>query len=279
MATSTLRSAGLVAVGVVIGLVVFAMLIDPPSADPVPAPSTDTDIRGDEPSPAAEVETDPDVLTAPPPLDASAPAGTPRYSLEDAAARGLIEYEIEGTGASSGESLTFAVRRLSDSDIDVYIVPGTVLMPSSSGAQRMVAWNVVRGIVVNENETTRDLGTVTSIYLPDTSLRLYTVEAYCLDFDLENPADTDRFEPVLANVVPAQPIAAAVEPDVRAAQLMRRGKDAGLSFRGIQVAIWADRNHKTKEEIAAKFSVEDQEMNDAFQMLLNTPPPKQKQRR
>lgn len=226
-------------------------------------------------TPVSDIETDPDVLTAPPPMDAAAPEGTPRYALEDAAARGLVEYEVHGTGASSGDSLLLGIRRLSDSDIDVYIVPGTVFVSGNSEVQTMVAWNV-SGVVASDSMSPDDLLQVTSMYLPDLQPRVYMVEAYCLDFELENPAPADAFQPRLAEPAQAATAAAVAAPDLRAVELIREGKRRGLSFSGIQVALWADHHH-TKEEIATKFDAKAEEMDKAFEMVLNAPPPKKRQ--
>ena len=247
--------------------------------------TTATATSSTEAQPVSDAELDPDVLTAPPPMDSSAPEGTPRYALEDATARGLIEYEVHGTGYSSGDVLMLKIRRLSDDAIDVYIVPGTVFVPGNSDAQSMVAWNVVRGAVVHDDTqqlSPDEVVDVTSMYLPDVEPRVFAVEAYCLNFDLDNPQPADAFQPQLAQPAEAaqvatnEPATAAVAPDVRAAQLIREGKRQRLSTAGIQVAIWADHNHKTKQEIARKFDATAEEMDKAFDLLLNTPPPKKK---
>jgi hypothetical protein len=237
--------------------------------------ATVTETSAETVQPVSDIETDPHILTAPPPMDAAAPAETPRYALEDAAARGLVEYEMHGTDMSSGDSLLLGIRRLSDSAIDVYIVPGTVFVSGNSEAQTMVGWGVVRGAIATDRMSPDDLQEVTSMYLPDLQPRVYVVEAYCLDFELENPARADAFKPRLAEPAQATAVAAAA-PDFRAVELIREGKRRGLSISGIQVALWADHNH-TKEEIATKFDAKAEEMDKAFEMVLNAPPPKKRQ--
>lgn len=216
-------------------------------------------------SPAAE--TDPAVLTAPAAMDPTASPDTTRYSLQDAAAKGLVEYEVHGNGGSSGESLVVGVRRLVDFNVDVYIRPGTVFVPGGGNAQRMVAWGVV-GVVVVQSEPVRP---VTSMYLHNMELRLYVLEAYCLDFERDNPSLDDILtpSPVLAE--------GAVEGlDVRAAQIIYEGKRRKLSIPGIQVALWHDRDRLRKEQIQEKFKASDKEVDDAFEMLKNLPPPKKR---
>ena len=269
------RTLFVLAVGVLMG-VGAATYVRRPAAPVVPVARPPADTIAAPPQPSRQYETDPDVLTAVPPMDGSAPAGTPRYELEDAAARGLIEYLVRGNNGSSGEgSLILTVRRLTDEDIDVYIVPGTVFVPGNSSAQRMVAWNVVRGAVVREDTGDPEFFSVTSMYLPDAEVRVFSVEAYCMDFHLANPAPADVFSVQLAQpAVDAEPAQLArAEPDVRAAQLIYEGKKAGLSVSGIQVAIWSNNDHVSKQEIATKFTVEEEEMDRAFQLALEAPPP------
>lgn len=211
------------------------------------------------------VETDPEVITAPAEMDPNAPTDTPRYELHDAASKGLIRYEASGTGASSGASMLVAIQRITDDDIDVYVVPGTVFQPSNGGVQKMVAWGVV-GTMVDEKGPMQP---VTSMYLVDLKPHAFVLEAYCLNFDLNNPSFNDRFQPAVASEL-SSPQAI----DIRSAQIIYEGKRRDLSAGGIQTAIWADRDHKTKHEIQTKFDATDEEMDQAFEMLKNMPPPK-----
>lgn len=197
-------------------------------------------------------------ILAPAPMDSSAPSGTPRYSLQEAKQRGLIDYTVAGRGASSGGSLLLVVQRITDTPIDIYVAPGTTFLPGSGSAQRMVAWGVMGRVVVEAD--TAHLFPMTSIYLPSLDAQAFMVEAYCLDFHLENPSPQDRF-------------VAAAEPDVRAAQILQESKKEGLSIRATQTAIWIDENHVTKQEIQTKFEASDQEVEDAFEMLKRLPRP------
>lgn len=250
----------LVAVGIVIGLIIANWDQRESQPQPAPQPSPTSD-AGD----SQQWEVDAAVLTKPAPMDSSAPSGTSRYALHDAAAKGLIEYEIHGTGSSSGSSLLVGIRRLVDTNIDIYVIPGSVMRPSSDSAQPMAVWGV-RGAVVSKTS----IQPVTSMYLPDNDVHIFILEAYCLDFHLDNPAAEVTFQPKAE--VAGQPVSQAV--DVRAAQLIYEGKRRGLSISGIQAAIWADHNHVTKQEIRTKFTVDAKEMDDAFEMAKNMPPPR-----
>ena len=213
---------------------------------------------GNSPDRRPPAETDPAVLLQPAAMDERAPAGTPRYSLAEAQAEGLVRAETVGRNASSGDALVIAVERLADRDIDVYIAPGTVFVPGGD-VQRMVAWGVV-GVIVPPNTAMQP---TTSMYLPTPDLHVFIVEAYCLDFKLENPTVNDVFQ-------------VQAEPHARAAQIIREGKNEGLSINAIQSAIWIEEDHLTKHEIQTKFDASDKEIEDAFEMLKRTPRLKRK---
>jgi hypothetical protein len=251
----------LIAVGIVIGLTIANW--DQRKSQLHPEPATQTNPASDS-GDSQQWVVDAAALTKPAPMDSSAPSGTSRYALHDAAAKGLIEYEIHGTGSSSGASLLVGIRRLVDTNIDIYVIPGSVMRPSSDSAQPMVVWGV-HGTVVSKTS----IQPVASMYLPDNEVHIFVLEAYCLDFHLDNPAAEVTFQPKAE--VAGQPVSQAV--DLRAAQLIYQGKRGGFSISGIQVAIWADHNNVTKQEIRTKFTVGAKEIDDAFEMAKNMPPP------
>jgi len=193
----------------------------------------------------------------PPPMDGDAPYGTPRYALGDAAARGLIRYEI--TGVDDSLSLALRIERLTDSPIDVYVVPGTVFTPAGSTVQRMVAGGI--GAIVDPNDDAAPAYSVTSAYLPTFEPRLYLLDTYCLDYELANPAAADTFQ-------------LAAQPHVRAAQIIVEGQRRGLATESVQSAIWIDEDHVTKEEIQTSYDATDQEIDDAFELLKTLPFPR-----
>jgi hypothetical protein len=227
----------------------------PPSPPPKPsATATPTPTPTPEPSP---VDTT-DYLT-PAPIDSEAPSNTPRYSLTEAQSRGLIRYEM--TGIDNSLSLMLKVERLTATDIDVYIVPGTVFDPGGGGVQRMAVWNVVG--IVNPNDDQEPMRAVTSIYLPTTAPRSYLVDAYCLDFALANPSAQNTF-------------LALAQPHVRAAQIISVGNSQHLSPQSVQSAIWIDQNHVTRQEIQSHYNASDKEIDDAFDLLKDLPYPARK---
>jgi hypothetical protein len=210
----------------------------------------------------SSVETDPSVLLKPAPIDGEAPGGTPRMSLQEAAAKGAIKYELQGTGGSSGDVLEIRIQRVGSSDLDVYIRPGTIFTNSNAKGQRMVGWGVA-GIVHNNQ-----LYEATSMYLPDTGIKTYRLEAYCLDFRLDNPTREDRLLPVAAAVESLDSV------DVRAAQIIYEGKKRDLPIEGIQSLLWMDHEELTPKAIQAKFEVNTETLDKALEIWKTLPPPK-----
>jgi hypothetical protein len=212
------------------------------------------------PSPLAQLPSstsiprEPQVIFGPPVMDRSAPEDTPRYSFSDAERKDLILAHVAGRGGSSGNSLIVTVQRRSTDEIDVYITPGTVFVPSGGNVQRMVAWSVA-GLV---NPETESLAPTTSMYLNTFESKIFLVEAYCLDFELENPAPQNAFR--------VDPVAY-----IRPAEIIQAGKSENASIATIQTAIWIDEDHVTKQEIQEKFNASDQEVEDAFELLKRTP--------
>jgi hypothetical protein len=246
---------GLVLILLIASLSGIRCTTQPPPPPPEPsATATPTPTPTPEPSPLDTTD-----YLKPAPIDSEAPANTPRYSLTDAQSRGLIRYEMAGVDNSL--SLMLKVERITDTDIDVYIVPGTVFDPGGGDVQRMAAWNVVG--IVNPNDDQEAMRPVTSIYLPTTAPRFYLVDAYCLDFELANPSSQNTF-------------VALAQPHVRAAQIISVGNSQHLSSQSIQSAIWIDENHVTRQQIQSHYTASDKEVDDAFDLLKDLPYPARK---
>lgn len=184
------------------------------------------------------------------------PAHADGYGLVEAAEKGLIEYQVNGTNGSSGDALLLSIRRTSDQPITIYIDMGTVFGPSDSRYQRMVATRV-RGIVLDT--ASKGFLPVQIIQLDDLEPRLYVVEAYCMDFNLDNPSPAVAMTPLAI--------------DARSAVILSHAQSSELSIPATQAALWIDRDHISKEKIQAKFTASDQDIEDAWQLLKGLPPP------
>lgn len=191
---------------------------------------------------------EPIILAAEPPLKG--------YALHDAVSRNLIEYQVTGLGGSSGDSLQIKVRRMTSTPITVYVAPGTVFATGSAGVQSMVGYSISGAII---DPGTGAMQPMNTMHLSDDAFHSFYVQAYCLDFALENPTPQDVFE------------VRAVDP--RAATVLTAAKSEGLSIPATQAAIWMDRDHVTKQRIATKFAASEQDIEDAWQLLMRLPPP------
>lgn len=218
----------------------------PPSNDSTPSPTS---------------------TATPMPSPSNAPTRTAsggEHSLIDAANQGLAEYRVIGNGDSSGDSLLMEIKRLTSNDVVIYVEPGTVFGTTSTDVQSMVGFSV-RGVAVGTNTLgTTDVNAIdfvpaNRIRLTDDQPHVYLIEAYCLNFALDNPRPQDTF---LARKV-----------DARAATVLNAAGEARLSVASKQAAVWMDREHVTREEIQSKFEATDQELEDAWQLLSRLPPP------
>lgn len=227
-----------------------------PTASTTPTPSPPS-VASPSPTPSPEVASvvpyplpeDEEILKAPAP-GSEVPAGTRRESILSASERGLAEYQINGTGDSSGEAMTVAVQNTSGSPLEIVITPGTVFLPNGN-AQQMMAWGIVAVVVDSDSEPQR----VSTMYLPDATPRLAVVEAYCLNFELPNPERTDVFT-------------VSATPQISAAAIVYAAKTEKLSLASTQIAVWKNQDdHITQKEIESKFEASQEEFDKAFELV------------
>jgi hypothetical protein len=122
--------------------------------------------------------------------------------LAAAVSAGKVSVTFRGTGGSSGDSIeaTITTTPKASGDLVLTIAPGTRLQSGNSGEQNMVIASV-KGEVVNENS-----------YTPRSEIRVsatpttYVFDAYCTDFEKDNPSTGTQFklgevDPVLACIL------------------------------------------------------------------------------
>lgn len=112
----------------------------------------------------------------------------PIMSLEAASSKGLIEFSIAGSGGSSGDVITLTVKRAVRRPLRLRLAPGTVLRSASATVQNMIVAAVKGQRIDGAKYRVADV-----IELPNDDERVYLLEAYCLDFDKENPGASDLF--------------------------------------------------------------------------------------
>jgi hypothetical protein len=160
-------------------------------------------------------------------------AGT-AVTLERAANNGLIDLNVMGTGASSGDSIKLKISKRTKGPLTVTVPPGTMLRNSNGGEQDMVV-SGVRGI---------DLGggfvrPVSRISLTNSSPVVVFLSAFCAAFEKDNPSLGSTF---------------SVEaPDPALACITRRS--ANLSVAGRQAAVWIYTDQISYEHMNQKFRV------------------------
>lgn len=175
-----------------------------------------------------------------PPPKAAAP---PITSLADAAAAGLVTLSFTGMGGSSGDTIRLRVRRAAKRPMRLRLAPGTVLRSASGVVQDMIV-SAVKGRVKSETEYSPSA----VIDLPTDEEQIYLVEAYCMDFEKENPGTSDRFD-----IGPVDTQALAV---LRAVPPKQRNPSV------IQAALWLAYGI-TEERIGERFRVAARDMEVA----------------
>lgn len=175
------------------------------------------------------------------------PVSTPRYTLSEAINNGLVNAEITGCGASSGDSINLELTRLTSDRIEIIVPRGMVLIASDK-SQNMVVYKV-SGIP----EDSKWIIPVSEIILDSSDPQAYMLEAYCLDFYKNNPGSNTRFsietmtDPEIQNILDALD---NLSPDI-------------TTVEAIQTAIWISTDDLSKEELLDKFPVDQKEIDNA----------------
>jgi len=154
--------------------------------------------------------------------------------LTQAAKDGKVAINITGMGGSTGDVIQFEVQRRVAEELKLSVAPGTVFKSAGGEVQDMVA-ATLRGERVGDDA----YRPAHEMVLADDAWHSYVVEAYCLDFHKANPRRDDRF--VLAGA------------DQRAARIISAGKRHGASIRGIQCALWIDRDGPAVADLQRRF--------------------------
>ena len=146
---------------------------------------------------------------------------------------GEIKVGFRGMGGSSGDSIAMTISKTRGDNLDLMIPAGTRLETGSRSAQNMVI-SGIKGEMAGQGTYTP----ASSITVGDTP-QTYVLEAYCTDFEKDNPSAGTRFsvgrvDPVLASILQ---------------------RAAGLSVAAKQAAVWIYTDRATFDEVNRKFSV------------------------
>ena len=171
--------------------------------------------------------------------------GAQAIELLKAIADGKVIALFSGTGSSSGDAIIVSVSKTDKAGpgiLSLMITPGTRLRSSAASEQSMVIAGV-QGRVVGE--TSFEPTSVIEVSTSET--KEYVLEAYCAEFDKDNPSASNSF--TLTN------------PDPILACLLR--ETTQLSIAAKQAAIWIHTDRVTFEHMNEKFSISNSEWLEA----------------
>lgn len=178
-----------------------------------------------------------------------------KVDLDQAIQQGLARAELQGRGASSGDSLLLTLTNLTSGRLEVTIAPGTVLKSVSGSVQDMIVERV-RGIPLGG----RSFRPVDRIVLAARATGEFILLAYCLNFDRANPQADSRFSVAVAEYPEAQRLFAVlsqVAPDQR-------------TVAAVQTAVWVITDDVTRQQLQARFRVTEADIAAARQLLERT---------
>jgi hypothetical protein len=158
-------------------------------------------------------------------------------TLQNATARGLVEYTFAGTGASSGDSIHLTVRKTTKAAgrvLYVTVPPGSVLRSADAGSQSMVV-SAVHGLDLGGGR----IRPMSQIYLGGRTPVTVILLAFCAEFEKENPSPGAAFT--------------LEEPNPMLACIARQGRD--LSIHAQQAAVWIQTDSISYEHMRQKFQV------------------------
>ncbi|MFO0902272.1 MAG: hypothetical protein U0939_04685 [Pirellulales bacterium] len=186
------------------------------------------------------------VASRPSPTLAQADAGP--IPLHVAVERGLVDVQVAGRGASTGDSVEVRVRRKNNAPLAISVEPGTVIQPTGSNVQTMTLAGV------KYKQSRRGLEPAEQIQLNDDSQQTYILEGYCRDIEKPTPTRDNRF--------------AVQGPDADNAKVLVRAKQLGATVKVTQSAIWIQRSNLKDDELRQRFDVSDDEIQAARGLLV-----------
>lgn len=163
--------------------------------------------------------------------------------LASAVAAGKVAVAFSGKGASSGDAIRAAVSaaRSGGGNLELTVAPGTSLLSGNAGDQNMV---IARVKGESLSETTYRPSSVIQV---GSQPRTYIFEAYCMEFQKDNPSantafSLGRIDPVLTCILT---------------------EGAHLSTSSKQAAVWMYTDKATFEQVSHKFRVSGAEWSAA----------------
>ena len=179
---------------------------------------------------------------------ASSAAADKPIPLHIAIQKGLVDVEVLGRGASTGDSVQVSVKRRGGVDVAVSVEPGTVIQPKAGPVQSMA----LAGVKYKQVEG--GLQKADLIELNDDGKHTYILEGYCRDIEKPTPNTQDSF--------------AVTGPDAENAKVLVHAKRLGATVKVTQSAIWIQRSKLSDEDLRRHFQVSVEELDAARQLLV-----------
>ena len=170
-------------------------------------------------------------------------------TLPAAVAAGAVTMMVRGNGASSGDAIEVTLTRTAKAgpgDLVLTVPAGTRLVSADASAQNMVIGRV-RGRMLGGDRFTPG----TEIRLAGNAPVTYLLEAFCADFEKENPSDQVTFTLGPEDLVLACIVA----------------QSSSRSVQAIQAAVWIHTGNVSHRTVNEKFPVSDSDWAAAVSMV------------
>jgi len=174
-----------------------------------------------------------------------------KCTLSEAVKNGWVKVErIYGVGSSSGDSIMIDIKRVVNYTLEIEIEAGREITTSIDSEQNMI----IRGIKGKPKDAAMYEPRV-KITLDAQEIETYILEAYCLDFDKDNPSEQNRFS--------IGGINSEIKKIFNAADKL---PEAG-SVAAIQMAIWAVTDDISRQEVEEKLDINEEDIRNAKILL------------
>lgn len=173
--------------------------------------------------------------------------------LHVAVQKGLVDVQVLGRGACTGDSVQVRVQRKGNQALSVSVEPGTVIQPQGSNVQTMAL------SAVKFKQVQRTLQKADTIELPDDQPQTYILEGFCRDIEKPTPTSSNSF--------------VVVAPDSDNAKVLVHAKKLGATVKVTQSAIWIQRSKMSDDQLKRHFQVSDDELDAARKLLVSVEKP------
>lgn len=160
-------------------------------------------------------------------------------SLGPSVSAGIVSATIRGTGSSSGNAIRVSIAKTPKAGagpISISVPPGTILRSHDGAFQSMAVAGVLGRWAGGDN------------YYPSSNIVVsgrtpveYVLEAYCAEFEKDNPSETTTFD--------------VESPNPTLASIFKQTKHLSLTAK--QAAVWIYTDHMTYDRISEKMAISD----------------------